>query len=80
MQPSNLKLKYKNLVVATDGNALFIDQRGPATLVFFQIREQTPQDVSADVCAAVRFHNLEELKEFHNNLGETIKKHEHREP
>ncbi len=79
MQPNNLELNYQTPIVASDGNSIFIAEQGPATLVFFQVRQQAGQTVQADVVAAVRFHNLEELKQLQKSIADTIKKHESRE-
>jgi hypothetical protein len=79
MQPSNLELNYTSPIVASDGNTIFITEEGPATLVFFQVRKQTPGAVEADAVAAVRFHNLNELKQLQKNITDTIAKHESRE-
>ncbi len=79
MQTNDLKLNYKTPVVASDGNSVFIAEQGPATLVFFQVREQDGQTVKADVVAAIRFHNLDELKQLQKSIDETIKRHESRE-
>ena len=80
MQNNNLKLNYKKPIVAIDGQSIFITDQGPVNLVFFQIREQGPAGVEADVVAAVRLHTLEELKGLQKLIEDSIKKHETREP
>lgn len=79
MDTKDLNLNYTVPVVASDGNSLFIAEQGPATLVFFQVRKQQGATVEADVVSAVRFHNLEELKQLQKSIEETIKRHESRE-
>jgi hypothetical protein len=79
VETSNLELNYKTPIVASDGNSIFIAEQGPATLVFFQVRGQDGQTVKADVVSAVRFHNLQELKQLQKSIEETIKRHESRE-
>lgn len=79
MPPKNLKLNYRKPIVAVDGQTLFISDAGPINLIFFQIREEKPQEVNADVVAAVRFHTLDELKNVEKLISETIKQHESRE-
>lgn len=75
-----MHLNYKKPVVASDGHTIFISDQGPATLVFFQMRDQSPGGVEADVVAAVRLHNIEELDALQKNIADTIKKHKTREP
>ena len=79
MQSNNLNLSYKTPTVAVDGQSIFITEQGPVNLVFFQLRQQGPQGVDADVVASVRLHTLEELKRLHTLIGDTIKQHEDRE-
>jgi len=73
MDQNNLSLNYQSPIVASDGNSIFISEQGPATLVFFQVRKQTGNDIEADVVAGVRFHNIEELKQLKQNIEDTIK-------
>lgn len=81
MQPTNnLHLNYKEPIVASDGHTIFIADQGPVTLVFFQARGQAQDHLDADVVAAVRLHNINELKELKKNIEDTIKKHKDREP
>jgi len=80
MQNNNLNLSYKDPIVAVDGQSIFITDQGPVNIVFFQLREQGPNGVNADVVSAVRLHTLDELKGLKNLIDETIKKHETREP
>jgi hypothetical protein len=80
MTQNNLQLNYKQPVVASDGNIVMINEQGIASLLFFQIRQQTDQETKADVVAAVRLTNLQELKQLQKVIGDTIKQHESREP
>jgi len=80
MKPNNLQLNYKNPVVASDGNIVMINEQGVANLLFFQIRQQTDQETSADVVAGVRLNGLSELRQLQQVIGDTIKQHESREP
>jgi len=79
MDQNNLSLNYQGPIVASDGNSIFISEQGPSTLIFFQVRKQTGNNIEADVVAGIRFHNLDELKQLQKNIEETIKKHESRE-
>lgn len=80
MQPNNLKLNYKQPVVASDGNIVMINEQGIANLLFFQIRQQTDVETSADVVAGVRLNGLDELRQLQQVIADTIKQHETREP
>ena len=80
METGNLHLNYKNPVVASDGHSILITDQGPVTLVFFQVRAQATDHVDADVVAAIRLHNVEELKGLQKGIEETLKKHQDREP
>lgn len=77
---NNLNLKFKTPIVASDGNTLSINENGPVNILFFQVREQLPNGINADVVAAVRLHSLQELKTLQKLIAETIKKYENREP
>ena len=79
MQPNELELNYKYPVVASDGNTIIISENGPSTIVFFQVRKQSPSTVEADVVAAVRLHSIDELKQLQKAIEETVQKHETRE-
>lgn len=80
MKPSNIDLNYTVPIVSSDGNIIFVSSENDVpTLVFFQVRKQSEDSLSADVVAAVRFNTLKDFKEFHKSLGETIKQHENRE-
>jgi hypothetical protein len=81
MEPiNNLNLNYKVPVMASDGHTVFISEQGPATLVFFQTRGQSPAGLEAEVVAAVRLHSVEELEQLQKALADTLKKHKNREP
>ncbi len=79
MQTKNLNLNYKEPIVASDGNGVFITENGQVNIVFFQFRGQGPQGVMADVVAGVRLNSIAELKEFKHTISEVIKQHEGRE-
>lgn len=74
------KLNYIHPVVASDGNIVSINDNGIPTLLFLQFRGQNGTNVEADVVSAVRFHNINELKDLHRAISETIEKHENKEP
>ncbi len=74
------KLNFVHPVVATDGNIISINEQGVPTLLFLQFRGQNGTSVEADAVAAVRLHNIQELKDLQRAITETIKKHETKEP
>ncbi|HSH55506.1 MAG TPA: hypothetical protein VK983_01615 [Candidatus Limnocylindrales bacterium] len=73
-------LTYNQPVMATDGNIVTINEHGVPTLLFLQFRGQHGPNVAADVVAGVRLHSIEELKDLHRAITETIEKHETKEP
>lgn len=77
---NNINLKYTTPIVTTDGHIVMISDQGAPTLVFFQGREQHEGHLHADVVAAVRLSNVEDLENFSKAIKETIKKHKDREP
>lgn len=72
-------LHFKTPIMASDGNMVMINENGFANLFFFQMRVKTDGSPAAEVVAAVRFHNLQELKDLNRSLSETIKQHEDKE-
>lgn len=77
---NNLQLNYLVPTVATDGNGVFISNDGNIpTLTFFQIRRQEGDKVFADVVAAVRMGDLQDLKNLQSSIEETIRNHTSRE-
>lgn len=76
----NVQLNYLVPIVAMDGHAVIVSEQGVPTLLFFQGRAQDDKSLKADVVAAVRFANLEDLKGLNNAITDTIEKHEKREP
>lgn len=77
---SNLQLNYLVPVVASDGNGVFISNDGNIpTLTFFQVRRQEADKVFADVVAAVRMSDLQDLKNLQSSIEETIRNHTTRE-
>ena len=80
MQPNNLQLNYLVPIVTMDGHVVIVNDHGVPTLIFFQGRNQQSDSLSADVVAAVRLNNLEDLKNLNKAIDDTIKKHKDREP
>ena len=80
MEPSNINLNYLTPVVTMDGHVVVVSDHGVPTLIFFQGRNQQGSNLSADVVAAVRMNNLEDLKNLNKAIEDTIKKHKDREP
>lgn len=79
-QQNDIKLNYTAPVVTTDGHIIAVSDQGVPTLLFFQARDQHEGHVHADVVAAVRLSNVEELKNLSKAINETVKKHHDREP
>lgn len=79
MQPGNIDLNYLVPTVAADGNAVFINEHGVPTLVFFEGRKQDESGLKADVVASIRITSIDDLKAFQNAIADTIKQHETRE-
>ncbi len=77
---NNLQLNYLVPTVASDGNGVFISNDGNIpTLTFFQVRRQEGDKVFADVVAAVRLGDLQDLKNLQASIEETIRNHASRE-
>lgn len=76
----NINLNYLVPIVSMDGHAVVVSDQGVPSLLFFQGRSQSGASLNADVVAAVRFNNLEDLKALNKAIQDTIKKHESREP
>ena len=81
MKPqNNLQLNYLVPTVASDGNGIFISNDGNIpTLTFFQVRRQDGDKVFADVVAAIRLSDLQDLKNLQASIEETIRNHASRE-
>ena len=79
-QQQNVNLRYSTPIVTTDGHVVMINDQGVPTLLFFQSREQHEDHVHADVVAAVRLNNLEDLKNLGKAIADTVKKQQSREP
>lgn len=79
MQPANIDLNYLVPTVAADGNAVFINEHGVPTLVFFEGRKQDESGLKADVVASIRITSIDDLKAFQSAISDTIKQHETRE-
>lgn len=80
MEQGNVNLRYQVPVVTTDGNVVMVSDQGVPTVLFFQTRQQEGNNLQADVVAAVRLGNLEDLKNLQKAIADTIKKHGSREP
>lgn len=82
MEPvqSNVSLNYTVPVVTTDGHIVIVSDQAVPTLLFFQGRNQTEDNLAADVVAAVRLNSLDDLKNLGKAIADTIKKHNTREP
>ena len=77
---NNLQLNYLVPTVASDGNGIFISNDGDIpTLTFFQVRRQEGDKVFADVVAAIRMSDLQDLKNLQASIEETIRNHASRE-
>lgn len=79
MQPNNIDLNYLVPTVTADGNAVFINENGVPTLVFFEARRQDENGMKADVVASVRITSIQDLEAFQNAITDTIKQHKSRE-
>ena len=79
-QQGRINLKYIVPVVATDGHVIMVNDQGVPTLLFFQGRNQESNNLTADVVAAVRLSNLDDLKTLEKAIADTVKKHKSREP
>ena len=75
-----VNLRYATPVVSTDGHVVMISDQGIPTVLFFQGREQHEGHLHADVVAAVRLNNIEDLKNLSKAISDTVKKHSNREP
>jgi hypothetical protein len=76
----NVNLKYLTPSVTTDGNIVMISDQGVPNLLFFQARDQHEGHMHADVVAAVRLNNVDELKGLAKAITDTVKNFEAREP
>ena len=79
-EQKNVNLKYSSPIVTTDGHVIMVSDQGVPTLLFFQSREQHDDHLHADVVAAVRLNNLEDLKNLAKTVEDSLKKHKNREP
>ncbi len=79
MQPGNLDLNYIVPTVTADGNAVFINENGVPTLVFFEARSQDENGMKADVVASVRIASIHDLEHFQQAISDTIEQHKTRE-
>jgi lauroyl/myristoyl acyltransferase len=80
LNQQNVNLNYTTPVVVADGHAVLLNDQGVPTLLFFQARQQHDDHLHADVVAAVRLNNQEDLKNLAKAIDDTIKKHKNREP
>jgi lauroyl/myristoyl acyltransferase len=76
----NVNLNYAVPVVTTDGHIVMLSDQGVPTLLFFQARNQHEGHLHADVVAAVKLNNLEDLQTLQKAITDTVKKHKTREP
>ncbi|MEX0881701.1 MAG: hypothetical protein WDZ34_02415 [Candidatus Saccharimonadales bacterium] len=76
----NVNLRYSVPIVTTDGHVVMVSDQGVPTIIFFQGREQHDDHLHADVVAAVRLNNLEDLKNLSKAINDTVKKLQSREP
>ena len=79
MNQKQLRLNYKKPTVATDGQSILINDRGPVTIAFFQIRGESPEALDADVVASVRLHSVAELEQLEKVIKDTLAQHKNRE-
>ncbi len=75
----DVKLKYGTSTVVTDGHVVMVSDQGVPTLLFFQAREQHDGHLHADVVAAVRMNNIDDLNNLGRAITDTLKKHKNRE-
>lgn len=80
MDQSQVNLNYTSPIVTTDGHIVMVSDQGVPTLLFFQGRQQHEGHMHADVVAAVRMNNIDDLENLAKAIKETIKKHKDREP
>ncbi|HLG91116.1 MAG TPA: hypothetical protein VI336_03115 [Candidatus Saccharimonadales bacterium] len=76
----NVNLRYSVPIVTTDGHVIMVSDQGVPTILFFQGREQHDDHMHADVVAAVRLSDLDDLKNLGKAINDTVKKHKNREP
>ncbi|HEY5549827.1 MAG TPA: hypothetical protein VIK37_01320 [Candidatus Saccharimonadales bacterium] len=76
----NVNLNYTVPVVTTDGHVILVSDKGEPTVLFFQARQQHEDHLHADVVAAVRMNNLQDLKNLSKAINDTVKKYQSREP
>ena len=77
---NNINLRYVSPVVVSEGNVVMISDQNVPTILFFQGREQHEGHLHADVVAAVRLNNVDDLKNLAKAINDTVKKHQTREP
>lgn len=78
--PKEIKYRFIAPIVAPNMFTVNIKKDGAADLLFANAVEEDAKTVKADVIAAVRFANLEALKNLKKIVESTIKEHEEREP
>lgn len=70
-----LQLNIGMPAVATDGNAIQIDDNGNVNLVFFQIGQTSADSAQANAVAHIRL-NTEELAKLREGIANSLDKHE----
>lgn len=73
-------MKYTVPMVVSDGHVVAINDNGVPSIMFFQAREQHDGHVHADVVAAVRLNNIDDIKALAKAINDTVKQHQTREP
>jgi hypothetical protein len=76
----DINLRYITPIVTSDGHVIMISDQGVPTLLFFQGREQHEGHLHADVVAAVRMNNIDDIKNLSKAIDDTVKQHKTREP
>jgi hypothetical protein len=76
----DINLRYTTPIVISDGHVIMISDQGVPTLLFFQGREQHEGHLHADVVAAVRMNNIDDIKNLSKAIDDTVKQHKTREP
>jgi hypothetical protein len=76
----DINLRYTTPIVTSDGHVIMISDQGVPTLLFFQGREQHEGHLHADVVAAVRMNNIDDIKNLSKAIDDTVKQHKTREP
>jgi len=78
VNPENIKLATPTL--AYDGLWVRIHPNNTGELIFYRNLNDDIHNLKGETVSIVRFDSLEELKSIREQINETIKMHENREP